>query len=184
MQHPCLLHADAVLLCAALCRTRITLDMMGVPLTGTFDSATETLTITHTEQEEADGQQLDPGSAAGRRMGFHQQQQQQYGSGSGGLADEAQERREQQLAAARLRLNDSRFTLKVWLDHMQGKIVNRQHIPRAELPLQVGGDAEVFELGCVFLGFCAVASCCSCAGHGPAIPGPMIGPQHAESLLL
>lgn len=127
MPAPC-----CILLCyAVLCRTRISLDMMGVPLTGTFDSATETLTITYKEQEEADGQQLDPG----RRRGF---QQQQFGSGSGGLADVPQERQEQQLAAARLRLNDRNFNLQVWLDHMQGKIINRQHIPRAELPLQVG----------------------------------------------
>jgi hypothetical protein len=26
----------------------------------------------------------------------------------------------------------------VWLDHMQGKVINRQHISKSDLPLQVG----------------------------------------------
>lgn len=151
--------------CTVVCRTRITLDMMGVPLTGTFDSATETLTITYKEQDESDGQQQYPGSAAGRRRGF--QQQQQYSSGSGGLGDAQQA---QQLAAARLRLNDPRFNLRVWLDHMQGKVINRQHIPRAELPLQVGicGMGFFLEALCMWC-ICALARCCSCAGRRPSM---------------
>jgi hypothetical protein len=36
-------------------------------------------------------------------------------------------------------LNNEKFNLRVWLDHMQGKVINRQHIPKAQLPLEVGG---------------------------------------------
>lgn len=105
--------------------------MMGVPLAGAFDSATETLTINYADQAEdgADAQQAAAGSAAGRRRAF---QQQQGSSGSGHGQDQ------QQPASAQLGLNNEAFDLRVWLDHMQGKVINRQHIPKADMPLQVG----------------------------------------------
>jgi hypothetical protein len=107
--------------------------MMGVPLDGAFDSATETLTITYADQAEGstDTQQAAAGSAAGRRRAF---QQQQGSSGSG----DGQEQQQQQPASAQLGLNNEAFNLRVWLDHMQGKVINRQHIPKADMPLQVG----------------------------------------------
>lgn len=105
---------------------------MGVPLTGTFDSATETLTITYNEREQggADRQQPTAGSAAGRRRSFQQQQQQDSSS-----AGDSQQ--QEQPSSAQLGLNNEQFNLKLWLDHMQGKIINRQHIPKADVPLQV-----------------------------------------------
>jgi hypothetical protein len=105
--------------------------MMGVPLDTTFDSATETLTITYADQTEGstDTQQA-AGSAAGRRRAF-QQQQRSSGSGNG-------QEQQQQPASAQLGLNNEAFNLRVWLDHMQGKVINRQHISKSDLPLQVG----------------------------------------------
>lgn len=134
----------AYVLVAACCRTRITLDMMGVPLTGTFDSDTETLTITHKEQEDAGdsssgaGQQAAAGSAEGRRRSFQQQQQQGWQQDSSSANDSQQQQQEPVSSSAQLGLNNEHFNLRVWLDHMQGKVINRQHIPKTELPLQVG----------------------------------------------
>jgi hypothetical protein len=116
--------------------------MMGVPLTGTFDSDTETLTITHKEQQEdGEAQQPAAGSAEGRRLGFQQQQQQQgwqQGSSSAGDSQQQQQQQEPVPISAQLGLNNEHFNLRVWLDHMQGKVINRQHIPKVELPLEVG----------------------------------------------
>lgn len=103
---------------------------MGVPLVGQFDSDTETLTITYKEEEGpgASQQQHEQQSASSGPI-------QQQGSNSGGGSTAHQQ---QQASRAQLGLNDEQFNLRLWLDHMQGKIINRQHIPRAQLPLQVG----------------------------------------------
>lgn len=121
--------------------------MMGVPLSATFDSSTETLTISYKEDgsSEADGeQQQSAGSAAGRRRSFQQRQRQHQdgggggsSSGGGGAQDNGQEEQEQPSVSAQLGLNNESFNLELWLAHMQGTIVNRQHIRKAVLPLQI-----------------------------------------------
>jgi len=108
---------------------------MGVPLVGQFDSDTETLTITNKEEgEEGPGAQQQQQQHAQQPAGSGPIQQQGSSSGGGSTAHQQQQARRAQLG-----LNDEQFNLRLWLDHMQGKILNRQHLPRAQLPLQVGG---------------------------------------------
>lgn len=105
-------------------RTRITLSMMGLPLTATFDSSTETLIIAYKEQEGGQDE-LQPAATSAQ---LHQQRS---------SSSDVQQPDQQQPSSAQLGLNNDQFNLQAWLDHMQGKIINRQHIPKAQLPLQV-----------------------------------------------
>lgn len=108
-------------------------------MVGTFHSATETLTITDKPEGGGDEQQqAAAGSAAGRRRSFQQQQQ-----GSSGDASWEHEQDGPGSSSAALGLNNEKFNLRVWLDHMQGKVINRQHIPKTQLPLEVGGAGGV-----------------------------------------
>jgi hypothetical protein len=102
-------------------RTKLYLDQMGVPLAGSWEEASQTLTISSAPPPD------------------NQQQQQQQGGSNAPAAAAAEEQQQQQLPPEML-LGSPNFNLQDWLQRLQQGVSNRQHIEHAELPLQVGKD--------------------------------------------
>ena len=92
-----------------MCRTRVVINMQGLPLTGAFDEASQTLTISRAEQ--------------------HQHAQPQ----------EVVVQDQNQALPPQLRLNSESFELPAWLQAMQGKVLDPHRAAKAQLPLQVWG---------------------------------------------
>ncbi|KAF6257028.1 exoribonuclease [Scenedesmus sp. NREL 46B-D3] len=93
--------------------TKMYLDQMGVPLAGSFEEATQTLTIN---------------SSSSSSTSVEQQQDQQQD----GFTDLQQHR-----SSRMLLLGSPGFSLKEWLQCLKQGVVNRQHIEHAQLPLQL-----------------------------------------------
>jgi hypothetical protein len=102
---------------------------MGVPLVGSWEEASQTLTISSAPPP--DDQQQD--------------QQQQDGSNApvAAAAEEQQQQQQQQQQPPELLLGSPKFNLQEWLQRLQQGVANRQHIEHAELPLQVGNVTRV-----------------------------------------
>jgi hypothetical protein len=97
------------------------LDQMGVPLTGSWEEATQTLTISSSSSISPQQQQQD---------------QDEDGSSSRPPATAEQQQPQQQLPPEML-LGSPDFDLRQWLQALKHGVTNRQHIEYAQLPLQV-----------------------------------------------
>ncbi|WIA18422.1 hypothetical protein OEZ85_009882 [Tetradesmus obliquus] len=102
--------------------TKMYLDQMGVPLSGSFEEASQTLTISSSsssspeQDEDSSSASLEPAAAV--------------------QEEEELQQRKQQLAPELL-LASTDFDLQQWLHRLPQGVSNRQHIGHAQLPLQL-----------------------------------------------
>jgi hypothetical protein len=101
------------------------LDQMGVPLSGSWEEATQTLTICSSSSSSSSSSSLS--------------EQQPDGSTAAAATEEAEQQR--QLPPEML-LGSPDFDLKQWLQALPQGVANRQHLEYAQLPLQVREDGR------------------------------------------
>jgi hypothetical protein len=118
--------AAAAVLVIRASRTKLHLDQMGVPLTGSWEEATQTLTITSSSVAPDDDLQQDGTSTPTAAAAAAEEQQ-----------EGAEQQQQQQQLPPEMLLGSSNFDLQQWLQCLQQGVINRQHIQHAELPLQV-----------------------------------------------
>jgi hypothetical protein len=97
------------------------LDQMGVPLSGSWEEATQTLTICSSSSSLSE--------------------QQPDGSTAAAATEEAEQQQQRQLPPEML-LGSPDFDLKQWLQALPQGVANRQHLEYAQLPLQVREDGK------------------------------------------
>eukprot|EP00775_Hariotina_reticulata_P008717 gene8717-8898_t len=115
------------------CETRMYLNLMGLPLAGSWDDKTQELTITS-----ADEHQLADAASSGSRSttqatGSAGESGKQSRAPSCQLAAEEEVTGEQQ---QELLLNSPSFDLRAWLVGLENGVLNIEHIPCAQLPLK------------------------------------------------
>lgn len=117
---------------------------MGVPLTGSWDGPSQTLTIISgdaaQQQQTADGEaaqatSLTQTSAAAGGLGADSSRVMSSRT-QPGAAGPSSSTDDEGLPPEML-LNSMKFKLKDWLESVAGRVSNPSHIPYAELPLQV-----------------------------------------------
>uniref|UniRef100_A0A383WKX8 Uncharacterized protein n=1 Tax=Tetradesmus obliquus TaxID=3088 RepID=A0A383WKX8_TETOB len=104
--------------------TKMYLDQMGVPLSGSYEEATQTLTISSSSSSTPEQQQDEDSSSAS------------FEPASAAQEEEELQQQKQQLAPELL-LASTDFDLQQWLQRLPQGVSNRQHIGHAQLPLQL-----------------------------------------------
>ena len=142
---------------------------MGVPLAGSWDGPSQTLTITQldpsTQEQQLLGDNPDAfpaATAAAAAAGdgcLAARQQQMQQCGSGGDNDEG--------LPQEMLLNSPKFRLKEWLEGLKDGVINRNNIPHAQLPLQVRPCTAV----CVCEVVVVVCGCVRGGGYCCAVKG-------------